>query len=51
MEVKFRERFTVSKQTTHRVHIERFNFKKLNEVKVKEQYRVGISNRSQLWNT
>jgi dihydrodipicolinate reductase len=29
---KVGERLTVSKQTTHRVHIERFNLKKLNEV-------------------
>jgi hypothetical protein len=34
-----------SKQTTHRVHVERFNLKKLNEVEGKEQYRVEISNR------
>jgi hypothetical protein len=42
---KFRERFTVSKQTTRRVHMERFNLKKLNEVEGKEQYRVEISNK------
>jgi uncharacterized metal-binding protein YceD (DUF177 family) len=35
----------VSKQTTHTVHMERFDCKKLNEVKAKEQYRVKISNR------
>jgi hypothetical protein len=35
----------VSKQTTRRVHIQRFNLKKLNEVEGKEQYRVEISNR------
>jgi hypothetical protein len=34
---KFRERLPVSKQTTHRIHIERFNPKKLNEVAGKEQ--------------
>ncbi|PNF29495.1 hypothetical protein B7P43_G04553 [Cryptotermes secundus] len=33
---KVRERLAVSKQTTHRVHMERFNFKKLNEVEGKE---------------
>jgi hypothetical protein len=32
---KLRERLAVSKQTTHRVHMERFNLKKLNEVKGK----------------
>jgi hypothetical protein len=40
---KFRERLAVSKQTTHRVHMEKFNLKKLNEVEGKEQYRVEIS--------
>jgi hypothetical protein len=35
----------VSKKTAHRVHTERFNLKKLNEVEGKEQYRVEISNR------
>jgi hypothetical protein len=34
----------VSKQTAHRVQMERFNLKKLNEVEGKEQYRVEISN-------
>ncbi|PNF32825.1 hypothetical protein B7P43_G04341 [Cryptotermes secundus] len=40
-----RESLAVSKQTTHRVHMERFNVKKVNEVEGKEQYRVEISNR------
>jgi hypothetical protein len=35
---KVRERLAVSKRTTHRVHMERFNLKKLNEVEGKEQY-------------
>jgi hypothetical protein len=39
------ERLTVSKQRTHRVHMERFNLKKLNEIQGKEQYRVQISKR------
>ncbi|PNF34910.1 hypothetical protein B7P43_G01414 [Cryptotermes secundus] len=38
------ETLTVSKQTVHRVHMERFNLKKLNKVEGKEQYRVEISN-------
>ncbi|PNF27030.1 hypothetical protein B7P43_G10398 [Cryptotermes secundus] len=42
---KVRERLAVTKQTTHRVHLERFNLKKLNEVEGKEQYSVEISNR------
>jgi hypothetical protein len=45
---KVRERLTVSKQTMHRVHMERFNLKKLNEVEGKEQYRVEISNRFEI---
>jgi hypothetical protein len=42
---KVRERLTVSKQTANRIHMERFNLKKLNEVEAKEQYCVDISNR------
>jgi hypothetical protein len=42
---KFREKLAVSKQTTHSVHMEKFNLKKLNEVVSKEQYRVEITNR------
>ncbi|PNF33796.1 hypothetical protein B7P43_G10228 [Cryptotermes secundus] len=42
---KVRERLAVSKQTTHRVHMGRFNLKILNEVEGKEQYCVEISNR------
>jgi hypothetical protein len=43
--VKVRERLAVSKQTVHRVNMERFNLKKLNEAEGKQQYRVEISNR------
>jgi hypothetical protein len=42
---KGRERLAVSKQTTHRFRMERFNLKKLNEIEGKEEYRVEISNR------
>jgi hypothetical protein len=42
---KVRDRLAVTKQTTHRLYMERFNLKKLNEVEGKEQYRVEISNR------
>jgi hypothetical protein len=42
---KERERWAVSKQTMHRIHMERFSLKKLNEVEGKEQYHVEISNR------
>jgi hypothetical protein len=41
---KVRERLAVSKQTTHRVHVERFSLKKLNEVEGKE-YHVEVSSR------
>jgi hypothetical protein len=34
----------VSKQTIHRVHMERFNLKKLNEVEGKKKYHIEISN-------
>jgi hypothetical protein len=42
---KVRERLAVSKRTTHRVHMERFNLKELNEVEGKEQnwLRIGTS--------
>jgi hypothetical protein len=40
-----RERPAVSKQTTHTVHTQRFNLKKLNEIESKQHYRVEISNR------
>jgi hypothetical protein len=45
---KVREGLAVSKQTTHRVHMERFSLKKLNEVEVKEKYRFKISNRFEI---
>jgi hypothetical protein len=35
----------VNKPTMHRVDMERFNLKKLNEVEGKGQYRVEISNK------
>jgi hypothetical protein len=44
MVAKVREGPAVSKQTMHRVHMERFNLKKLIEVEGKEQYCVEISN-------
>jgi hypothetical protein len=42
---KLRDRLAVRKQTTNTVHMERLNLKELNEVEVKEQYRVELSNR------
>jgi hypothetical protein len=45
MVAKVRERLAVSKRTTQKFDMERFNLKKLDEVQGKEQYRVEISNR------
>jgi hypothetical protein len=42
---KVRERLAVNKQMSHRIHMERFNLKKLNEIEGKEQYCVEVSNR------
>jgi hypothetical protein len=42
---KFRETLAASKRKTQKVHMERFNFKKLNKAEGKEQYCVEISNR------
>jgi hypothetical protein len=42
---KVKERLAVSKQTMQKFDMERFNLKKLDEVVIKEQYRVEISSR------
>jgi hypothetical protein len=42
---ELRERLGVSKQRTHRFHMERFSLKNLNEAEGKEQHRVEIANR------
>jgi hypothetical protein len=42
---KVRERLAVNKQRSHRLRMDRFNLKKLNEVEGKEEYRVEVSNR------
>ncbi|PNF24087.1 hypothetical protein B7P43_G04300, partial [Cryptotermes secundus] len=41
---KCRERLSMSKETKHRVHMERFNLNKVHEIEGKEQYHVEISN-------
>jgi hypothetical protein len=41
---KLRERLAVNKQRSHRLHVERFNLKKLNEAEGKEKYHVEVSN-------
>jgi hypothetical protein len=46
---KVRERLAVSKQRSHRFHMERFNLKKLNDVEGNEKYHVEVSNRFAAW--
>jgi hypothetical protein len=41
--VKVRKRLAVNKQKSSRLHMERFNLKKLNKVEGKEQYHVEVS--------
>jgi hypothetical protein len=41
---KVGERIAVNKQKSRKFHMKRFNLKKLNEVKGKEQYIVEVSN-------
>jgi hypothetical protein len=42
---KIKERLAAYKQGSHTFHMERFNIKKLNEVEVKDEYRIEVSNR------
>jgi hypothetical protein len=42
---KVMESLAVSKQTILRVHMQRFNLKKVNEIEGEEPYHVEISNR------
>ena len=46
MVAKFRERLAVNKQAAQRFDGERFNLRKLNELEVRKQYQVEITNRS-----
>jgi len=41
-----RERMAVSKQETQKFEVERFNLRKLNELYVRKQYQIKISNRT-----
>jgi len=43
---KVRERWTVRKQAAQNFDVERFNLRKLNELEVRKQYQIKISNRS-----
>jgi len=42
---KVRERLAISKQAAQKFDVERFNLRKLNELEVKKQYQINISNR------
>jgi len=42
---KVRERLAVSKQAAQKFDVERFNLRKLNELEVRKQYQIHISNR------
>jgi hypothetical protein len=48
---KVRKKLAVSKQTIHRVHMERLNLKKLNEIRLKRSIVLKSQTGSQLWNT
>jgi hypothetical protein len=39
---KFGERLAVNNQCSHRFHVERFSFKKLNNVEGRERYHVEV---------
>jgi hypothetical protein len=41
---KVRERLAVSKQAALKFNVERFNFRKLNELEVRKQHQIEISN-------
>jgi hypothetical protein len=43
--VEVTERLAVNKQTSHRIHMERFNLKKLNDVEGKEKKHFYVLNR------
>ena len=45
MVAKFRERLAVSKQAAQKFDGERFNVRKLNELEVRQQYQIEITNR------
>jgi len=51
VDTKVREKLTVSKQEAQKFEVERFNLRKLNELKARKQYQIKISNSLQLWRT
>jgi hypothetical protein len=42
---EIRKRLAVNKHGSHKLQMERFNLKKLNEVEGKEKYHIEVSNR------
>jgi len=47
---KVRERLAASKQETQKFNAERFSLRKINELEVRKEYQIKISNRFlQLW--
>jgi hypothetical protein len=46
---KVRERLAVSKQGSHKFDVEKFNLRKLNELKVRKHYHIKITKRSAAW--
>jgi hypothetical protein len=46
---KVNERLAVSKQTTQKFEGERFNMRKLNELEVRKQYQIEVTNRFAAW--
>ena len=49
MVAKVRERFSVSKQETLNFNMERLNLRKLNELEVRKEYQIEITNRFAAW--
>ena len=48
---RVRERLAVSKQVAQRFDGERFNLRNLNELEVRKQYQIEITNRFAAWRT
>ena len=46
---KVRKRLAVSKRAAQKFRVERFNFRKLNELEVRKEYQNKISSRFALW--
>ena len=42
-----RERLAVNKQASQNFYVKRFNLRKLNELEVRKQYQIKISNRTE----